>query len=315
MKAIFKWRWRTNSQFDANIVQDLECVATYSADFPLGSSVRYAFHVSGLYILLLSWLYEGPLTPRCFFMPIGSPLDLRVPRNFTATLQLVQRLVGRDHHQRYCSGVIPMHRLPAFLEKMAHRYPPILRTTRERSYDRLRRGRAAMHMLIFESPNRSEAPPLAGVQWLLLSDTSGGGLADLASPDFQVAKDAMAANGHIEIGDYVLLYANKRRPSSVIDRRSGRTRTVLTDTSTWTWKIRNEVLRETRLAIDACCQSLDFGALPTATSPGTGVVGLLAAQRDRPLFSGVRNQVIDLYRYAAEHAWPPYDDDQQPAAA
>jgi hypothetical protein len=45
---------------------------------------------------------------------------------------------------------------------------------------------------------------------------------------------------------------------------------------------------------------------PDSTHPGWGLCGLLAAQRMRPLFSGTRNQVADLYRYAAEEAWPPY---------
>lgn len=92
------------------------------------------------------------ITQRPPLMPLTSPLDLRVPRNLTATMQLVQRLVGREHHQRYCGGVIAVERLLSFLTKMADRYPAILRNARERSYDRLRRKQAAMHMIVSAPP-------------------------------------------------------------------------------------------------------------------------------------------------------------------
>jgi len=161
-------------------------------------------------------------------------------------------------------------------------------------------------MIIFQSPASRGSRNGRELHWLLLSDAGQGGLAEPTSPDFSVSRDAMAADSHIEVGDYVLLYANKRCPNSVVDRRSGGIRTVFTDTSTWTWKIRRDLLREIRLATETCCRTLDFGKEPTNGLSGTGLQGLLAVQRSRPLFSGVRNQVIDLYRYAAETAWPPY---------
>ena len=238
-------------------------------------------------------------------MPLPSPLDLRVPRNLTATLQLIQRLVGREDHQRYCSGVIPKDRLPQFLQKMADRYPQILRTTRERSYDRRRRGHAAMHMIVFPSAGITPFESILPLHWLLLSNRGKGGLADVDSADFEVSKDAMAAISHIVIGDYVLLYATKRRPHRLPDRSSGRGRVIFTDTSTWTWKLRGDVMKELRAQIQECCRTLDFGANALANIPGNGLRGLLASQCERPLFAGVRNQIIDLYRYAAD-TWPPY---------
>jgi hypothetical protein len=51
---------------------------------------------------------------------------------------------------------------------------------------------------------------------------------------------------------------------------------------------------------------LQFGAEPSDEGAGWGLLGLLAAQRNRPLFAGVRNQVVDLYRFAAGEAWPQY---------
>lgn len=63
-------------------------------------------------------------------MSIRSPLDLLVPRNQTATMQLLQRLVGREDHRYWCGGTIVADKVPRFLEKMAGRYPAILRNTR-----------------------------------------------------------------------------------------------------------------------------------------------------------------------------------------
>lgn len=59
-------------------------------------------------------------------------------------------------------------------------------------------------------------------------------------------------------------------------------------------------MTEIRASIDECCRSLQLGAETTEERAGWGLRGLLAAQRGRPLFSGVRNQVIDLHRGARE---------------
>lgn len=115
----------------------------------------------------------------------------------------------------------------------------------------------------------------------------------------------MAADSHIEIGDYVLLHATKRVLTVSEGRRGTRPVQRFLDTSTWTWKIRGEVRRQVNSSIHVECQALNLGAEPTATSAGCGLKGILAAQRERPLFAGVRNQVIDLHRYALE-AWAPY---------
>ena len=253
-------------------------------------------------------------------MPIQSALDLPVPRNLTALLQHFQRLVGREHHPYWCGGGVPAQKLEMFVSKMQKRYP-ILRNTRERSYDR-HCGRAAMHMIVYPLEHSCGAGACAQVRapaatsvshpdghlaehrlaWWLLSGEGVGGLRDVSVPDAHVAKDAMSTDGHITVLDYVLLYAHKREPRLIADSATGQSRTVLKDCSTWTWKLRSQVIRELHTQIDECCARLEYGAEPTDGSGGWGLRGLLASLRSRPLFSGVRTQVLELHRYARD-AW------------
>jgi hypothetical protein len=256
-------------------------------------------------------------------MSLTSALDLPIARNLTGLLQLMQRLVGPEEHRHWCGGTMPVVKFPAFLHKMEQRYP-VLRTTRERSYDR-QRGRAVTHMIIYPighrigdqargSPvhelhtalmhdnttarDRNQLLRPSTISWWLVSSTGTGGLADPTMPDAHVARDAMHADGHITVGDYVLLFATKKEPRSILDSRTGHSRRIFKDVSTWTWKLRSEVFREVRGSIDECCASLNYGTEPTWDHAGSGLRGLLAAQRARPLFAGLRNQVVDLHRYA-----------------
>jgi hypothetical protein len=249
-------------------------------------------------------------------MSLDSALDLPVPRNLTSLLQHLQRLVGREGHHYWCGGTVPVPKLPAFMHKMEQRYP-LLRNTRERSYDR-RRGRAVVHMVVYPLGHATDASSVrpdalvarsierpagySNIAWWLVSGPGTGGLLDPSMPDAHVCRDAVTASGHIVIGDYVLAYFTKKEPRRVINRSTGRSRTVLKDTSTWTWKLRADVVRQARAAIDECCARLEYGAEDGPSGGGSGLRGLLATQRSRPLFSGVRSQIIDLHRYARD-AW------------
>ena len=255
--------------------------------------------------------------------------DLRLPRNATALMQHLQRLVGVELYRYWCGGTIATEKLPAFLNKMSARYP-ITRNARGRAYDRSR-GRAAMHMVVYVEPHefrarsyadcvpnpardrahRAGAPASAGsaqtmsgppltVWWWLVSTEGVGGLADTGTPDAHVARDAMGADSHIVFGDYVLLYATKKEPKAIKDLRTGRTREVLAEKSSWTWKIRSDVIAQVRAAVDQACARDEYGAETSDGRPGWGLRGILAAQRQRPLFSGVRTQVLDLHKHAEE---------------
>lgn len=262
-------------------------------------------------------------------MPTDTVLDTPIPRNETALMQHLLRLVGVERHRYYISGSCPLTRLAPFLQKMAALYP-LTRNKRGRTYDR-RSGRAAVHLIVYplipvipqlslssgvyalgdaRAYNRRivEALHAQGsstkVAWWILSGEGRGGLNDPTAPDHHVMRNAMRAKSHIEFGDYVLLYAHKKEPREIIDRHAGRARTILKDTSTWTWKLRGSVVSELRVAIESCCARMDLGRDPGAGSSGAGLRALLAAQRSRPLFSGVRSQVLELERHARTH-WRP----------
>ena len=221
-------------------------------------------------------------------------LAIAVPRNQTALMQLLQLFVGREQYLTWCGGVAERAKLASFASKMAARYP-ILRNSRQRSYDRTREL-AVLQFVVF---------PVADlVHWWLLSTGGTGGLADPSTDDAKVSNNAMDAAHHLTFGDYVLLYATKLEPHTVTDRRSSRERIILKDTSTWTWKLRREVHSEVKAGIDECCARLDYGHEGSDNQKPWGLRGLLAAQRRRPLFSGVRNQVIELHRYARDQ-WEP----------
>lgn len=220
-----------------------------------------------------------------------SVLDLPVPRNKTALMQQLQLLVGREQHRHWCGGVIARDKLAGFAEKMAARYP-VTRSTRQRSYDRSR-GRATVHLLTFPLDDTH-------VAWWLLSSAGSGGLADPSSPDAHVAFDAMSRDGHLTLDDYVLLFAHKREPREIRDGQTGCVKTVEKDLSTWTWKLRREVIRELEAGVEACCRELAYGDEGGPGRKSWGLRGLLACQRSRPLFSGVRTQVLALHRLANE---------------
>jgi hypothetical protein len=264
-------------------------------------------------------------------MASRSVFDLQIPRNLTGLLQHLQRMVGVERYRYWCGGTISIEKLSAFLTKMSARYP-IERNARQRTYDRSR-GRAAVHMVVYtalhgphtrscaevvpnrvhdsvhvaeQGPGRGDVPVVHGpaptVWWWLVSTEGEGGLADPRTPDAHVARDAMTKDAHITFGDYVLLYATKKEQKVIKSTRTGRTKQVLSDTSSWTWKVRSEVITEVYVGINRACTQLEYGAEPSEDHPGWGLRGLLAAQRQRPLFSGVRTQVLELHR-SAEREW------------
>lgn len=228
-----------------------------------------------------------------------------VPRSKTALMQHLQHLVGISGYTRWCGGKISSERLPDFLLRMERRYPALTRSPRARCYDR-KRDRAGMHMVLWPIIPRASialsdatsmerihaaadpSPPDAWLWWMVSSDGSGG-LCDPTSEDARVAHDAMDSEHHIVFEDYVLLMRHKEIPVQV-PAPNGRSRTIWRGTSTWTWALRSQVLREVRGEIAARCKA------------DQSIGSLLALQRNRPLFGGVRAQVIELHRYAQDEA-------------
>lgn len=218
-------------------------------------------------------------------------LLIKVPRNKTVLMQHLQLLVVRRHYW-WCGGIINNSKLGGFIAKMAVRYA-ITRSARGRGYDRTR-GLAAVHFVAFPLDNNQ-------VAWWLLSDEGKGGLNDPTTPDAHVAQHAMAADGHIGFTDYVLLYAHKKDARKVPDAKTGKEKLVLKDMSTWTWKLTDTAFNETKASIERAASNLEYGAEGGNGRSPWGVLGILACQRSRPLFSGVRTQVIGLHRHADSH--------------
>lgn len=217
-------------------------------------------------------------------------LDLPVPTGKTALMQHLQTLVLRGN-QWWIGGVITPPKFLALALKFSNRYP-LLRGERGRTYDRSK-GLAAFHFVAF--------PTERGIAWWVLSTSGRSGLDDESSPDHCVAKNAFAANGHLVFEDYVLLYAHKKDARTVVDVRTGKEKQIVKDCSTWTWKMTSQAYAEVTSALKREVKALNYG---DDTSPMNlyGVRGTLAFQRRRPLFAGVRTQVIELHR-AADSDW------------
>lgn len=187
----------------------------------------------------------------------------------------------------WIGGVIAATKLAALATKMADRYP-ILRDERARTYDRSK-GLAAAHFVAF--PASADT-----VAWWVLTSGGKGGLADAKAPDAHVAKHALTAHGHIEFEDYVLLYAHKKDARTLVDAKTGKEKQVIKDCSTWTWKMTNAAYGQALACVERDVNGLNFGRDDAGFMDG--LRGTLAFQRRRPLFSGVRSQVLQLHREA-----------------
>lgn len=213
-------------------------------------------------------------------------LDLRIPTGKTVLMQHLQTLVLRGNPY-WIGGVIAPAKLPHLAAKMADRYP-VLRDERGRTYDRSK-GLASAHFVAFSITG-------GNVAWWVLTSDGHGGLADKKTPDAHVAKHALRANGHIEFDDYVLLYAHKKNARTLMDAKTGKEKQVIKDCSTWTWKMTAIAYGHVMAAIERDVKELNFGR--DDADHLEGLRGTLAYQRRRPLFSGVRSQVLQMHREA-----------------
>jgi hypothetical protein len=197
----------------------------------------------------------------------------KIARNKTAFLQLVQLYVARGGHYYHISGLIAPAKMPTFAAKMIDRFPALVSSARSRAYAR-QRGRASLHFLAYAHRDGK-------LFWVVVSTVGTGGLCDPQAAVGEAPKDATRRDGKIEFEDYELVYAHKLFRDSDKKTRS---------TSTWTWRLREPIYSEIVAALEH----------ETAHYNARGVVGVLAAQRRRPLFSGTRKQVVALHKKAGE---------------
>lgn len=216
-------------------------------------------------------------------------IDLPYPSGKTTLMQYLQTLVIRGNPW-WIGGVVPPEKLERLVLKMAARYP-LTRDERGRTYDRSK-GLATTHLVVY--------PTRHGVAWWVLGSDGKGGLADPESPDHHVAQHAKAGGQHIEFEDYLMLLAHKKDARTLTDAKTGKEKKVIKDCSTWTWKMTTKAHNEVCAALEKEVDNLNYGD-DTSASP-YGVRGVLAYQRRRPLFSGVRSQVLELHR-DAKNLW------------
>ena len=213
------------------------------------------------------------------------PSNIRVAASKTGLMSLIQTLVA--HGATYwVAGQIKPEKLAGLAAKFAKTYP-ICRDTRGRTYDKSV-GRAVVSFIVF---------PGEKAYWWLLSTPGKGGLADPAGPDFKVVKDALAAGEHIVFEDYRLVYATKQEKKEVPDKKTGAKKFILSGLSTWTWQLTKEAMGECQAVIQEHCRNQAWGVRDPDGRP-YGIRTYLAQQARRPLFSGVRSQVLELNRYA-----------------
>lgn len=208
-------------------------------------------------------------------MTIVCPLltTTKIARSKTAFLQLLQLFIARGGHFYYISGLIAPEKIPTFGAKMLERFPALVRSARSRAYDR-QRGRASLHFLVY--PHRS-----GKLYWVILSTVGRGGLTDPKAATGETPQDATRREEKLEFEDYELAYMHKFF-------RDGNKKTH--STSTWTWRLRESAFSEIVAAIEH--ETRHYNA--------RGVLGILAAQHQRPLFSGTRRQVVASHKKAGE---------------
>ena len=198
---------------------------------------------------------------------------MRAPRNRTAELQLIQRLVGRGYTQ-WTADRIPLGKLSGFLDKWA-RYR-LLADAPARAY-RKQTKRANNFLVLGHRFNELNLPQDAAtlVDWLMLSTPGKDGLGDgLPSPGKVSIADHREQ--HVLWMGYELL----RQPKSFKDRE-GRLR----HETTWTWRLPGMRYREYEALLISLAKARDYAALRQTFD----------VLRNLPMLAGIRRQVLDLH--------------------
>ena len=209
---------------------------------------------------------------------------IKVPRNQTAAMQLLQLYVQSGHYY-WTSGVVLRSKLERFIEKLS--CFRIGRDAPGRAYDKSKKL-ASTHLVLLDAPGES-------LTWILVSTRGRCGLSDPAAPALGVVKDTRLAGQHLLLKHYELLHMEKRvkrrRLAKFKQARDGRLqdvaeeRTEAVTVTTWTWRLTPARVREHEALIVAFAKQRDEA----------GFAAELQALAMMPLFSGIRGQVLKLY--------------------
>jgi hypothetical protein len=194
---------------------------------------------------------------------------IRIPRNLTALLQLIQRQVTAGAVY-WTSDVIPIEKLGGFIERWQPAYhlraDPPARAYRKRTH------KASVHLVVhpdyFDTSNST-------VRWWMLSTAGGNGLVAVSGPKPGPVSDCRTLSGRLRCGDYELLQQEK-----AFTDKSGKVKTV----TSWTWRIAPGRYREWEALLVERAKMRDLEAIH----------GAFACLRSMPMFAGIRLQVQRL---------------------
>lgn len=202
---------------------------------------------------------------------------IKVPRNQTAAMQLLQLYVQTGHFY-WTTGVVLRSKLRRFIEKLASFR--IERDAPGRAYDKTKHI-ASTHLILLDSPDDA-------LIWILVSTSGRYGLADDESPQLGTVKDARLAGQHLTLKHYELLHLEKRivriRDIQTKQGKILKDRQETVRQTTWTWRMTGARMREHEAFIVALAKQRD----------SDGLAAELGALAMMPMFSGVRGQVLKL---------------------
>ena len=205
-------------------------------------------------------------------------LNLRIPRNNTAAMQLIQ-LYAQSGHVFWTAGEIERQKLRRFLPKLAGF--GIDRDAPGRVYDK-GKGLASSHLVMLPMPE----PAQGTLSWVLVSTPGKAGLADSDSQKLGTVYDTRLRGQHLLWKHYELLHAEKK---IVVNGEHGKK--TVRDT-TWTWRMTAQRYREHEAFIVDRVKHRD----------AQGVNDELRALAMMPMFSGIRGQTLKLYMEAKKLA-------------
>lgn len=197
---------------------------------------------------------------------------LRAPRNRTAELQLILRLVTQGY-TLWTTDRIPIGKLPGFVDKW-ERYR-VQANPAARAY-RKQTGRANTHLVLEHRFNELNADAAAKepLHWLMLGTPGRDGLADDAAHPGPVL-DATRKDQHIEWMGYQLTRQAKHYTTG-----EGQLRKEIT----WTWRMPGRRYAEWEALLIAAAKKRDYSAINQAFAVLCGL----------PMFAGIREQVKRL---------------------
>lgn len=189
-----------------------------------------------------------------------------IPRNQTALMQHMQRLVSAGHYF-WTTDCIPKAKLAGLIDKWSG-YG--LRADAPARAYRKSRGRASVHLCL--EPAAANAD-MECITWWMLSSAGKAGLQDAVTPG-QV-HDARRQEGRLRVGEYELIEHTKIVPSGQKTKKL----------TTWTWRLTTPRYKAWEALLIDSAKSIQ-GRRHLLQS--------IDCLRAMPMFSGVRAQVLRL---------------------